>query len=115
MRLTEEEKKIIIQIGQFYLKKNDGDHDKTVKELTSLGIRRISLKSQHFCKFCTTGEAVEITLFCPGILIGKKGKNIENLEAFLGKHVAIVEAMRETVSDYLVRSLTFGDCNCNLP
>ena len=78
---TREQENIGYQILSFYSKKNQGDHSATNKELNRLNIRDILVKE----------NVVEIHLGAPGLLVGRRGENIDNLKAFLGKEIKIVE------------------------
>lgn len=87
---TPEQENIGYQILSFYSKKNQGDHQATNKELNRLNIRDILVKE----------NVVEIHLGSPGLLIGRKGENIDNLKAHLGKEIKMVETF--VWSDILV-------------
>lgn len=69
------------QIGEFYLEKNGGHYDDAHGEIESLQIRNIE----------TTTEGITITTNRPGLLIGKWGENISNLEKELGAKIHVVE------------------------
>lgn len=80
--MNEQAKDIAVGIGQFYLAKNNNDYNATDKELASLDITNIVV--------ATTGEVV-ISTGRPGLLIGKRGLNQDNLAAYLKRPVIIVE------------------------
>lgn len=90
--LTQEIKDIAMQIGQFFLNRNNGDYVKTEKQITDMRINNISLS--------TDGKLV-IELSRPGLLIGRKGIQITDLTNYMGRPIHIVETM-EHVYDYLV-------------
>lgn len=79
--LTQEVRDIAQKIGQFYLQKYDNDYQLAEQELIRLQITKIEVEP----------EMVRITLARPGILIGRRGINIENLTKFLGVKVFIIE------------------------
>lgn len=70
------------KISNFYLQKNANDYAKAKEEIEKLRIFDIRLN----------GENVEIYLGRPGLIIGKKGTNIDNLTAFLGEPVKIFKS-----------------------
>lgn len=78
-------------IGTFYLQKNNGDYEKTEMELLHLLISKIEMK----------GSDVVITTARPGLLIGKRGTNIDALTKHLKSEVRIIEDM-DCVSDSLI-------------
>lgn len=77
---SEEEKKIAREIGYFIYEKNKFSICEAIKELKYYGIKEIKLK----------GDKLTIRLSRPGLLIGKKGENIEALKNKL-KVIIIVE------------------------
>ena len=87
------EQEIAMVIGQYYLKKNDGDYTATQAEVEKLRITSI--------RSLGPGEGIEITLSRPGLLIGRRGAEIEALSQFLGMKVKIVEC-RDHWLDWLV-------------
>jgi len=77
---------IAIKIGEFYLEKNkDTDtlknFNKATEEIYSLGITQLILKRNK----------IIITLQRPGVLIGKRGENIDSLSKFLNMEIDIKE------------------------
>lgn len=88
--LSETVKDMASRIGEFYLQKHSKDYDKACEELERLQITDIDV-----------GDAVTIKLCRPGMLIGKRGQNVTELEAFLGKKVVIREEM-EHLYHYLL-------------
>ena len=68
-----EDRKIAQWIGSYYLGKNNSDYKKTFEDLTVLGITRIEHKN----------STIIITLQRCGLLIGRRGENIEQLQKFL--------------------------------
>jgi hypothetical protein len=80
--------KVAKAIGQFYLNKHDGDYDKAEDELVRLGISHIEMIE----------NGVAIVLYRVGLLIGKKGDNIEALGKHLGLNVKIYEEAQPLIS-----------------
>lgn len=66
-------------IGRFYLKKHKGDYAAAELELFRLQITDIKV----------TKDRIEITLGRPGMLIGLRATNIDNLEKFLQAEVGL--------------------------
>lgn len=85
------EDKIIIarKVADFYWRKNNLDDAKTNAEIENLKIQDFTLTDQdvviHTCR--------------PGLLIGRYGENIKNLENFLGIKVRILEV--DNVNNYM--------------
>ena len=87
MEYTSKEKEVISQIGRFFLERNLKKSDnetkvhqvylQTRKEIQILGITRIVL---------TSDNEIEIHLDRPGLLIGKKGEQINELSEHLKKY-----------------------------
>jgi len=67
-------------IGEFYLDKNKGDYKKAHEEISSLGITEIYL-SKTFIK------TISIKLLRPGLIIGRRGENIDKLKEYLSKQL----------------------------
>ena len=67
-----EVQEIAMQIGQFFLNKNNDDYAKTEQEIEKMRIDKISIAE----------ETVTIELCRPGILIGRKGVQIDALQEF---------------------------------
>ena len=76
------------RIGQFYLEKNHGDYEKTKVEILSLLITSVEV---------TEGKVI-IKTSRPGLLIGKRGINIDNISTFLDKKIHVLEE-RENIVD----------------
>jgi ribosomal protein S3 len=73
-RKEEIENRAIAQcIGEYYLGKNIGDYKKTQEDITILGITQVEHKQ----------DTIIITLQRCGILIGRRGENIDALQKFL--------------------------------
>ena len=89
--MTEKQKELAEQIGLFYLAKNGGDYIKTREEIERLGIKDI-LPVKDIAIIWTTR---------PGLLIGKRGKNILALEYFIHYKIHIIEEM-DDILDYLI-------------
>ena len=69
------------KLGKYYLEKNEGDYLKCKKDLYSLRITETKIEDGRF----------SIALWRPGILIGPRGQNIEELQKYMGVPVHIVE------------------------
>jgi len=80
-------KNIAIQIGEYYLQRHNGSHELACDEIKLLGVVGLTLRKTLY------GYTLEITLIRPGILIGRRGENIEKLKDFLStvfsKRIAI--------------------------
>lgn len=83
---------IAAAIGEFYLNKNNGDYKATENELVNLRIETIEILSS---------TDIMIKLARPGLLIGRKGLNIDALSKHLSKKIFIVESSSQLI-DYLV-------------
>lgn len=66
------------KIGQFFLKRNNGDYEKTNEQISRLGIQDIEAQ-------------LVIKTSRPGCLIGGRGQQITDLEEFLGMKIKIEE------------------------
>ena len=64
---------LAIAIGQYYLDLSKGDYAKAIKDINQLGITKLDIKNNKFY----------ITLSRPGILIGRRGHNIDALQSYL--------------------------------
>jgi predicted metal-dependent RNase len=83
--MTDEHKtyEVSVQIGFFYFEKAEGEDtrakiDKAYKEIESLGITRIEVEN----------DTATIYLSRPGLIIGRKGENIQKLLEFIQKRVS---------------------------
>jgi ribosomal protein S3 len=94
--LSEEVKGMAAAIGAYYLQKNNGDYVATEKEITSMRISAIAVDST-----LPHSKVVSITTERPGLLIGKRGTNIDALEKFLGHKVKVIED-RDPLYNYLI-------------
>jgi len=90
-RFSEETINIAKQIGEFYLEKNKGDYEKTREEIERLRIVDI----------VQLADTVEIKAVRVGLLIGPGGKNINQLEQYLGQKIYIKEE-KESLLDYII-------------
>jgi KH domain len=82
MALSNAVREYAMMIGQFYLKKNDGDYIATAEEVDSLRISKIEV---------TDDGSVAITTALPGMLIGKRGTNVDALREHLKANIKIIE------------------------
>lgn len=78
-------------IGLFYLEKNKGNYAKTSDEITTLQFTDVSVDD----------EVVVITTKRPGLLIGKRGENVDKLQNYLGRKIRIIETAPNAV-DFVV-------------
>ena len=81
---------IASKIGRFYAEKHGWDTAAANKEILSLRISDIVINS----------DGIEIHLSRPGLLIGRRGTNIEALQRFLGCRIHIEEV--NDISDYML-------------
>ena len=105
MEYTSKEKEVISQIGRFFLERNLKKSDnetkvhqvylQTRKEIQILGITRIVL---------TSDNEIEIHLDRPGLLIGKKGEQIDALSEYLNKKYGInkIQIREDNLFMYLI-------------
>ncbi len=90
--LPEKVREYARSIGEFYLKKHDGNYSRACEAVEKLQITKLeviyTVDSTH-----PEGarETVVITTARPGMLIGKKGTNIDELSQHLNAHIKIVE------------------------
>jgi len=68
-------------IGEFYLDKNKGDYKKTNEEISELKITRIDYNF----------KTLNITTGRPGLIIGRRGENIDKLREYLSNLVGHFE------------------------
>lgn len=66
---------ICAAIGYFYYEKNFKNNSMTTEQIENLGIYKVNYNKKT--------HKVEITLERPGLLIGKKGENINKLVKFI--------------------------------
>jgi ribosomal protein S3 len=90
------------KFAKFYLEKNHNDCDNAIAEIRSLGIKLLY--------FSNTGS-VCITVKRPGLLIGKRGENIEKLQKYLGCEVIIKEFDGCDIEDQLINLVHQNDPN----
>lgn len=79
--LSTEVRDVASRIGHFYLEKNHGDYKETEIEIRRLGITKLVVEP----------DKITITLERPGLIIGKRGGNLDSLTKRLGKTVRIEE------------------------
>lgn len=94
--LPEKVREMASNIGQYYLKKNSGDYVSTEREIMSLQISKIEVDD-------TLPNLVEVSITTarPGLLIGKRGINIDALTHYLGTKVKIIEE-KDPLSSWLL-------------
>lgn len=100
--LANDIKEVAMNIGQYYLQKNNGDYKKTEQDIVNLGITKIEVDPATWERPAT----VSITVGRPGLFIGKRGTNIDALEKYLKIKVKIIEDT-ERLIDWLVPT---ADC-----
>lgn len=85
-------KEIAKKIREFYLQKHGGNHEAACEELRDIGICEISLRKEK-CSHCETDviKGVNIRACHVGRLIGRMGKNIDDLSKHLNTHVHVIE------------------------
>lgn len=71
------------KISQFFLEKNNRDYKKAQTEIESLRITNIVSKDDGM---------IDIYLSSPGLLIGRKGRNIDALTIYLKCHINVFES-----------------------
>ena len=87
--LSDKVRNLATGIGNFYLLKNEGDYARTERELLALGITKL-----EFLDHNEKGEpedSLHITLNRPGLLIGRKGSNVDALTADLKVKIIVHE------------------------
>ena len=72
-KIVRQQRYVAELIGEYYLLKNNNDYTKTQEELRNLGVHEIK----------TFMHTITITLMRPGLLIGRRGENIENLQKYI--------------------------------
>lgn len=97
---SEKVKEIAKSIGQFYLQKNNGDYIATEKEVLRLQIKKIEFLIRENPAGEQIHEAI-ITAGRVGLLIGKRGTNIDALTKHLGMKVKIMED-NDPLESYLI-------------
>lgn len=80
------------KIGQFYLQKHNGNYNKAAIEIAKLGITGILVSNKR----------IIIQLYRPGLLIGVRGENVENLQEFLGINLHIEEESLPKWDDLII-------------
>jgi ribosomal protein S3 len=102
MKYTDKEKDIISQIGKFFLERNLKNSDrelheiylKTREEILELCITRIVFTSE---------QSIDICLGRPGLLIGKKGEQINALSEYLEKYgINKIKIIEDSLFIYLL-------------
>jgi ribosomal protein S3 len=81
------------KISLFYLNKKKNPYLAN-EEIAKIGISSIEIKSKivgHWFSKKFQDDVVIITCARPGLLIGRKGSNIEELQSFLQKKISIIE------------------------
>jgi len=71
-------------IASFYLNKNKNDYVAAEKEVISLNITDIQIDPYN--------SKLRIFTARPGLLVGRKGENLDNLSKHLKREIEIVEA-----------------------
>lgn len=82
--------KIYQQLHQFYLQKNSAA---VVNRLEAISGAQKEIHSLFIDKVVDDGEAISIYLGRPGLIIGRHGSNIENLQKFFDREIKIFESI----------------------
>lgn len=90
--ISEQVQEIARQIGKFYLTKNNGDYKKASDEILKLQITKLEVLDDG--RVCITTNR-------PGLLIGKRGENIDNVCRHLGMKIHVIEEM-DHIYNYLI-------------
>lgn len=90
--ISEEVKEIAAKIGLYYLEKNNHDYQEAGSEIIDLRIEQILVLSE---------DEIVIVLARPGLLIGRRGSNLDALSTYIKKKIRVVES-REQLIDYLI-------------
>lgn len=91
--MTDESKEVAARIGNFYLRKNNGDYAASQKEIEQLRISKVEVTVDGNCVIITTAR--------PGLVIGRRGQNIDALTDALRMKVRIVEEA-DPLDSYLI-------------
>lgn len=84
------------KLGQFYLNKNGGDYAKATDELYRLHIKEVAVADDG---------TVTLTVGRIGLLIGKRGTNIDALSKFFGHPIRCVEDTNSILDIVIPRPL----------
>lgn len=79
---TPEQELVAYKISDFYLRKHEHNYENAGNAVSQLNITDIQVKE----------DKISIYLSRPGLLIGRKGQNIEALQIFLNKPIEIFES-----------------------
>lgn len=101
-KLPDKVREVASRIGAFYLQKNSGDYKATELEIMKLRISKIDVDDR-----LPHSVSIAITTARPGLLIGKRGQNIDALTSFLGTNVKVIED-RDPLSAWLIPD-QYGD------
>ena len=108
-RIADVVREMAMDIGNYYLQKNNEDYVKTEADIRKLGITNIDIV-ETIKNGNTDKTVVEITTFRPGLLIGRKGENIDALTNHLGVHeIKCIEAKDDLLS-YLIPTPPYDSC-----
>lgn len=91
-------------IGNFYLDKNQGDYKKTANEIIQLGITKVDFR----------GIVVSVTLTRPGLLIGRRGENIDKLTAYLSDELnrkIELKIIEDRITGWLIPQEPYSDAD----
>jgi len=91
--ISDDVKDIAMEIGIFFLIKNNGNYKITWEKIKELGITKIEI-----CEY-----VIKIHLHRPGLLIGLKGETIEALAKHLNKNRRDIKIVEEyNINDYIM-------------
>ncbi len=89
--MTKQDKQICSYIGHFYLTKHKEDYDAAEKEIQDTGFVRVEC----------CGDMVIIEARRVGLLIGKRGTNVDALQVYLSKKIFVKECV-DSVEDVIL-------------
>ncbi len=90
-KLEKRKQDICERIGQFYLNEHARDYDKAAKAIEDLQITDIEV---------TCGNTIIIKLSRVGLFFGVKGRNITDLESWLGLKIHVIEV--EHINNWVI-------------
>lgn len=91
--MSKEKIKLLRSIGEFFLQLKKNDHAETARYLRYVEITQIEKVNDH---------EIVIIAHRPGLLVGKKGEIMRDLERWLGLKVHIAQNTQPSVYDYLI-------------
>jgi ribosomal protein S3 len=95
MKLTEQEKEVLMKIGEFFYAECGEDLKKTTERLYNLRIKQVIV----------AGTTVLIETSRPGLLIGKRGSTIDGLKKCLGMDIHIREYEGDELEQFMLSGI----------